>query len=148
MKSEQFSFISCPQKQVFLQYLFFEVFFPIQILGFLYSSMNSSPLVPTLSGWFSHFTLHLQWCFLNPSRGYLSETFWLEKEISHTPLTVNRSQTSVGGEVRSSKGNRGTFLGDFCNAKVLSEKENPIHRATMSSHKSTNPSQYFIQKPV
>lgn len=126
--------------------IFFVIFVPTPILGFLYSSMNSSPFFSSLSGWFSHFTLHLQWCFLNSSRGHLYETLWLQKFLFHTPLTTNRSQTSVGGVVRSSKGNRRTFFWDFCNATVLSEKENPAHRATMSSHESTSPRQYFIQK--
>lgn len=61
------------------------------------------------------------------------------------PLTINRSQPSEGEAVRRSKGNR-SFFEDFCNAKVLSEKENPIHRATMSSQKKEKPKTVFHTK--
>lgn len=144
MNSKQFAFICFPQKQVFLQ-SFFCNFFPTPILGFLYSSMNSSPLFSYTVRFI--FTLHptltmMLFKFQQRSMRLTSEIFF--STPPHCKQITDISRRTAKKEQRE----QGNIFWRFleCQSTFRKRRTQSIHRMTMSSHEGTNPRQYFIQK--
>lgn len=97
-----------------------------------------------------HFTPHptLTLLYFNSSTGYLwdfpaSELRYQKNKNKLQNLhNVDIPCNIIGGPVRSSKENRGIFIRDFCNTKVLPEKEKKKSkldtRAIMFNHERMN----------